>query len=96
MASQHFINAPDSFYKYFSVLFSKCLLHGYMPVAMVLSTFIPIPKDNNDIQNSDKYWDIALSAICTMVNEYIILSIHGQMLTSNELQFAHKADTSTT
>ncbi len=37
------------------VLFSKCLLHDYMPSAMVLSTLIPIPKDNNDIQKSDKH-----------------------------------------
>ncbi len=31
------------------------LANAYMPSAMVLSTLIPIPKDNNDIQNSDKY-----------------------------------------
>ncbi len=43
MASEHFINAPDSFYGYLCVLFSKCLLHGYMPAAIVLSTLIPIP-----------------------------------------------------
>ncbi len=55
MASEHFINAHDSFYEYLCVLFNKCLLHGYMLSAMVLSTLIPIPKDNNDLQNSDKY-----------------------------------------
>ncbi len=55
MASEHFINASDSYYEYLCVLFSKCLLHGYIPSAMVLSTLIPIPKDNNYIQNSDKY-----------------------------------------
>ncbi len=55
------------------VLFSKCLLHCYMPAAMVLFTLIPIPKDNNGIQNSDKYRGIALSAICTKLIEYIIL-----------------------
>ncbi len=49
------LNAPDSFYEYLCVLFSKCLLYGYMPSAMVLSTLIYIPKDNNDTQNSDKY-----------------------------------------
>ncbi len=69
MASEHFINAPDSFYEYLCVLFSKCLLHGYMPSAMVLSTLNPIPKDSNDIQNSDKYRGIALSAICTKLFE---------------------------
>ncbi len=67
-----------------------------MPSAMVLSILIPIPKDNNNIQNSDKYRGIALSAICTKLFEYIILSIYGYILTSGDLQFAYKADTSTT
>ncbi len=40
MASEHFINVPDSFYEYLCLLFSKCLLHRYMPSAMVLSTLI--------------------------------------------------------
>ncbi len=35
IASEHFINSTDSFYEYLCVLFSKCLLHGYMPSAMV-------------------------------------------------------------
>ncbi len=55
MTSEHFINRPEPFYEYLYVLFSKCLLHGYMPSAMVLPTLIPIPRDNNNIQNSDKY-----------------------------------------
>ncbi len=96
MISEHFINAPESFYEYLCVLFSKCLLHGYMPSTMVLSSLIPIPMDNNDIQNSDKYRGIAQSAISTKLFEYIILSIYGHMLTSGDLLFACKADTSTT
>ncbi len=58
MASEHFINATDSFYEYLGVLFSKCLLPGNMPAALVLSTFIP--KDNNNMHNADKYRGIAL------------------------------------
>ncbi len=54
MASVHLINTTDSFYEYLCVLFSKCLFHGYMSTALVLSTLILIPKDNNDVQNSDK------------------------------------------
>ncbi len=62
---------------------------------MVLSTLIPIRKDNNATQNSDKYQGIALSAICTTLFEYIISSIYGHMLTSGDQQFAYRADTST-
>ncbi len=76
MTSEHFINASDSFYEFLCMLFRKCLLHGYMPAA---STLIPIHKDNNVIQRSDKYWVIALSAIGTKLFEYIILSIYGDI-----------------
>ncbi len=35
MASEYLINAQDSFYEYLCVLFSKCLLHGYMHSAIL-------------------------------------------------------------
>ncbi len=57
---------------------------------------MPIPIDNNDLQNSHKYRGIALSAICTKVFEYIILELYGHLLTSSELQFAYKSKASTT
>ena len=96
MASDHFINATDTFYEHLCLLFNKCLLHGYMPDAMILSTLIPIPKDNNDMQNSEKYRGIALSAICNKLFEYIIMSKYGHMLAAGDLQFAYKANSSTT
>ncbi len=63
---------------------------------MILSTLLRITKDNTDLQNSHKYWDIALSAICTKVFDYIILELYGHLLTSNELQFVYKSKASTT
>jgi len=96
MASEHFINATESYYKHLCTFFNNCLRHGYMPHAMILSTLIPIPKDNNDVQNSQKYRGIALSAICTKLYEYIILELYGSLLTSSDLQFAYKSEASTT
>lgn len=96
IASEHILNATESFYKHLCVLFTTCLVHGYMPHAMTLSTLIPIPKDANDLKNSDKYRGIALSALCTKIFEYIILDMYGHILTSGDLQFAYKSDASTT
>ncbi len=76
------------YYEHLHSLFINCLKHGYMTNAMILSTLLPIPKDNNNLQNSHKYRNIALSAICTKVFEYIILELYGH-LTSSELQFAY-------
>ncbi len=95
MASEHFINAPDSFDEYLFMCVIWQMFTSWL-YALVLSTFILIPKDNKDIQTSDKYRGIALSAICTKLFEYIILPIYGHMLTSGDLQFAYRADTSPT
>ncbi len=96
MASDHFINAIDKFHEHLSIFFTKCLSHGYMPDAMVLSTLIPIPKDANNMHLSDKYRGIALSAICTKLFEYVILDLYRPMLMSGNLQFAYKTKSSTT
>ncbi len=55
LASEHFINATELYYKHLHSLFINCLKHGYMHNAMILSTLLPIPKYNNDLQNSHKY-----------------------------------------
>ncbi len=55
LASEHFINATQLYYEHLRSLFINCLKHGYMPNAMILSTLLPIAKDNNDLQNSHKY-----------------------------------------
>ncbi len=71
LASEHFINATELYYEHLCSLFINCLKHGYMPNTMILSTLLPIPKDNNDLQNSHKYRGVVLSAVCTKVFEYI-------------------------
>ncbi len=55
LASAHFINATECYYEHSHSLFVNCLKHGYLPNAMILSTVLRIPKDNNDLQNSHKY-----------------------------------------
>ncbi len=52
--SEHFINAAELYYEHLHSLFINYLKNGYMPNAMILSTVLPIPKDNNDLQNSHK------------------------------------------
>ncbi len=96
LASDHFLNATNCFYDHLCTLFTKCFSHGYMPDAMVLSTLIPIPKDCNNTQCSDKYRGIALSAICNKLVEYIILQLYGNKLRAGDLQFAYKSNASTT
>ncbi len=96
LASEHFINATKLYYEHLHSLFVYCLKPGYMPNAMILCTLLPIPKDNNDLQNSPKYRGIALSVICIKVFEYIILELYGHLSASSELQFAYKSKASTT
>ena len=77
--SDHFIEPPVCLHDHLCILFSSCLLHGYLPADMLLSTMIPIPKDVlGDIQSSSNYRGIALSAMCSKIFEYVILVKHLQ------------------
>ncbi len=55
ISSEHFINATELYYEHLRSLFINCLKNGYIPNVMILSTVLPIPRDNNDLQNSHKY-----------------------------------------
>ena len=64
------------------------LKHCFSPVNLLVSTVIPIPKNNkkslNDLKN---YRGIALSSSIGKVLELLILSSNKDILKSCELQF---------
>jgi hypothetical protein len=97
LMSDNFINGTDLLYFHLSQLFTLCLVHGYVPETLVLSTLIPIPKDVlGDLSNSDNYRGIALCCLCLKIFEYVLLNLHSHSLKSSHHQFAYKAKTSTT
>ena len=95
--SDHFINAPNILMFHLAELLKMCLIHGYVPICLLMSTIIPIPKDRlGDLSTSNNYRGIALCALCMKIFEYAILVKHGNSLSSSHYQFAYKQNSSTT
>ena len=62
----------------------------------MISTLLPIVKDKlGDITSSDNYRSIAISCLILKVFDYVILDIHGDKLTTDELQFGYEDNIST-
>ena len=62
----------------------------------MISTLVPIFKDKlGDITSSDNYRSISISNLILKVFDYVILDIHGDKLTTDELQFGYQDNIST-
>jgi hypothetical protein len=97
LVSDNLKYADDDLYDHLAILFRSCLIHGFVPIALLMSTIIPIPKDRlGDLTSSENYRGIALCALFLKLFEYVILESHCDTLTSSDSQFAYKRNCSTT
>ncbi len=55
-------------------IFINCLKYGYMLNSMIVSTLLPIPKDSNDLQISQRYQQIAPTA--TFTEEIVLFQLY--------------------
>jgi hypothetical protein len=97
LMSDHFKYATNALYEHIAFILNTCMLHGYIPHCLLLSSLIPIPKNQlGDVTNSQNYRGIALCALCLKIFEYAILLKHERVFLSSHHQFAYKAKSSTT
>ena len=97
MMSDSVINGCLSLQVHLSLLFSTMLRHGVAPDNMLLSTLIPIPKNNKKCLNdSSNYRAIALGSILGKVLDYVIMEKSSHIFKSCDLQFGFKSKHSTT
>ena len=90
-------NAPDILYRHLSVAIQSLLIHGHVPVFLLLATLVPIIKDKlGSISSSKNYRSIALSSQVLKLLDWIILLLFGESLGVDELQFAYQESASTT
>ena len=89
-------NAPSIFCEQLSLLFRLFLTHGHISSFLMISTLAPVVKDKlSNITSSDNYKSIAISSLILTVFDYVILDIHGEKLTTDELQFRYQDNIST-
>ena len=80
-----------------SVALQSLLVHGHVPVFLLLATLVPIIKDKlGSISSSKNYRSIALSSQVLKLLDWIILLLFGESLGVDELQFAYQEGASTT
>lgn len=95
--SDALINAPLSLHTHLSLLFSSIIAHGCLPNNMLLSTLIPIPKNNKKCLNdSSNYRAIALGSVIGKILDLIIMEKSASVFHSSDLQFGFKVGHSTT
>ena len=71
-------------------------MHGTVVDSFLLSTIVPIPKGRNaNLSDSSNFRGIALSSVYGKLLDYIILDRYQDKLTSCDIQFSFKANSST-
>ena len=79
-----------------ALCFSLCLSHGYLPIALIETTIIPIVKNKSgNLSDSNNYRPIALATIVSKILESVLLIKCGEYLTTCDNQFGFKSCHST-
>ena len=71
-------------------------MSSHLSSVILVSTIIPLIKDKlGDISSSNNYRSVALSSLLLKNFDWIILLLHGDKLSTDELQFGYQQNTST-
>ena len=90
-------NAPDLLFQLLAVIIKSFLFHGHVTIYLLLATLVPIIKNKlSSINTSKNYRSIAISSLVLKILDWIILTLFGQRLGLDELQFAYQPKSSTT
>ncbi len=89
--------APKSFFQHISNMIKSFLIHGHVSNLLLVATIIPLIKDKlGDMESSDNYRSIALSSVILKVFDWVVITLFGDVLGLDELQFSYQKDCSTT
>ena len=95
--SDAFVNASDVLSSSISFLFKTFLIHGFIPIFLLMCSLIPLIKDRlGEISNSDNYRAIAISSLLLKILDWVILLLFSENLKTCDLQFGFQEESSTT
>ena len=95
--SDAFVNASDVLSSSISFLFKTFLIHGFIPIFLLMCSLIPLVKDKlGEISNSDNYRAIAISSLLLKILDWVILILFNENLKTCDLQFGFQEESSTT
>ena len=95
--SDHFIYGTNRLYIMLSLLFNAMIVHGFSPDGLNMSSIQPLIKNRRKSCNeSSNYRAIALSSPVAKIFDWVILNKYTNNLTSSDLQYGFKPNSSTT
>ena len=87
----------EKLYSLLSSLYQGFMTHAYVTQGLLISTLVPIVKDQlSSISISKNYCSVCLSSLTVKLMYWIIIILSKDTLQLNELQFAYQEDCSTT
>ena len=95
--SDVFLHAPDTLFDHLAAVFRSYLLHGAVTLQILTCAFLPLFKGG--VKNPavfDSYRAIAGASQLLKLFEYVILTVWGDCLQSDSMQFGFKKGVSTT
>ena len=92
-SSDVFKSGPDLLYQHLASIFRSFLVHGTIPLAILVCAFMPLLKPKKNAAKFDSWRAVAGASQMLKVFEYCILEIWGDCLESDTLQFGFKVGT---
>ena len=96
-SSDMILHSPDLFFDIIASVFRSWLIHGTVTQSLLSCAFIPLFKGGlKDPANTDSYRAIASSSLLLKLFDNVVISLWGNLLDTDSLQFGFKQGTSTT
>ena len=89
-------HAPPSLYYHIANMIRAFLIHGHVSNILLISTIVPLIKNKlGNTESSDNYRSIALSSVILKIYDWVVISLFGDRLGLDDLQFSYQKNCST-
>ena len=89
-------HAPSILHFHLATMIKLFLVHGHVSNNLLVATIVPLLKDKlGKIDSSDNYRSIALSSVILKIFDWVVITLFGERLGLDELQFSYQKKVST-
>ncbi len=93
--TDNIVHLPEYFLKLISDFYNSCITHGFLPDKILMHTIVPIHNGSKSVHKTDNYRAIVLCVLLLKIFEYCLLISNKDKVLVGNLQFAYKAEHST-
>ena len=93
--SDVFLHGPNLLHDHLASIFQSFLVHGTVPLNILVCSFMPLLKAGKSPVKFDSYRAVAGASQLLKLFEYVILDVWGDCLNSDTVQFGFKTGTGT-